>query len=76
MQEDRMTAPLPESRPRGERQRRSGPCLDGFGTCVSIVDLAAAVVAAVVVRQNIDDHIYNTAAAAPAELTGAAIGAR
>lgn len=58
-------------------QRRSGPCIDGFGACVSVVVLVATALAALVVRQNLDDHVYSAAAsAAPAELTGAAVGSR
>ena len=72
-----MAAPLPEFRPLDEASRQSGPRMDGFGTGVSVVILAATALAAVVVRQNIDDHIYNdTAHRAPAELTGAAVGSR
>ena len=69
-----MAAPLPDSSRLGGRR---GPRIDGFGACVSVVVLAAAAVAAVVVRQNLDDHIYHVAAhPAPAELTGAAAGSR
>jgi len=53
--------------------RTRGPCIDGFGTCISAVVLVAAVLAAFVVRQNLDDHGLSVAANTPqVETSGAA----
>ena len=52
---------------------RPGPSIDCFGTSVSVVVLAVATAAVLLVRQNLDDHGYRLAAgAAQAETTGAA----
>jgi hypothetical protein len=53
---------------------RPGPCIDGFGTCVSAVVLLAAAVAVFVVGQNLDHHLYRMAATVGAgETTGVAV---
>lgn len=53
--------------------RPGRPGIDRFGASVSVVVLAAAAAAVLVVRQNLDDHVYRLAAdTAQAETTGAA----
>ena len=54
-----MPTPLPAREAHQHSSRRSSPKMDGFGTWISIVVLVAAVTAAFVMRQNIDDHIYS-----------------
>lgn len=69
-----MTARLPASdltRPHATEARTGSPCIDRFGTCVSIVVLMATATAIFVVRQNLDDHVFNVASAtSQAETTG------
>ena len=58
----------PKTRPRPDQ-----PGIDRFGASVSVVVLAAAAAAVLLVRQNLDDHVYRFAAdTAQVETTGAA----
>lgn len=62
-----------ESRRPAKTRPRPSPSIDRFGTSVSVVVLAAATAAVLLVRQNLDDHVYRLAAVtANAETTGAA----
>lgn len=67
---------LATARAQDHTSRRASPRIDGFGTWISIVVLVAAVTAAFVTRQNIDDHIYSVAGVAQAATTGAAVHGR
>ena len=59
--------------PAKARPRPDRPRIDRFGTSISVVVLAVAAAAVLLVRQNLDDHGYRLAAgAAQAETTGAA----
>ena len=59
--------------PAKTKPRPDQPGIDRFGASVSVVVLAAATAAVLVVRQNLDEHVYGLAAAATqAETTGAA----
>jgi len=70
-----MASLRPEARLAHDRPRAAGPCLDRFGTCVSIVVLMTAATAVFVLRQNLDDHVFRLASgpAAAAVTTGAAV---
>jgi len=69
-----MPTPLRISQAQDRANGRSSPRMDGFGTWISVVVLAASVTAAFVMRQNIDDHIYSVAGnAGHAATTGAAV---
>jgi hypothetical protein len=68
MPEDAMIPPRPSAR-RAARFGAAGPCIDRFGACTSIVVVAAALVAAFIVRQNLHDHVYQLATnAGPAQI--------
>lgn len=65
---------LPPAPPKGHPTE---PCIDRFGACVSAVVLIAALTAILVVRQNLDDHVYGVArTASPGTTTGSAAGSR
>ena len=73
-----MAVPLPDAfRSHPTKPRASEPCLDRFGACVSVAVLIAAVTAILVVRQNLDDHLFGLAGDPhSSETVGAAIGSR
>jgi len=71
-----MPTPLPAREARQRSARRPAPRIDAFGAWISAVVLVAAVTAAFVMRQNIDDHIYSVASAHHAATTGAAVSDR
>jgi hypothetical protein len=69
----RLTVLGSERRWPAETRSRPGPSIDRFGTSVSVVVLAVATAAVLLVRQNLDDHVYRLAdGTAQAETTGAA----
>ena len=71
-----MPTPLPAREVQQHSSRRPSPRIDGFGAWISIVVLVASVTAAFVMRQNIDDHIYNVASVRHAATTGSAVANR
>lgn len=71
-----MPTPLPIREAHQPSSGRTSPRIDGFGALISIVVLVAAVTAAFVMRQNIDDHIYSVAGVRHAATIGAAVADR
>lgn len=71
-----MPTPLPAREVEQHSSGRSSPRIDRFGAWISAVVLVGSVTAAFVMRQNIDDHIYNVANIRHAATTGAALADR
>ena len=67
---------LPTREAQQHSNRRPSPRIDRFGAWISAVVLVGSVTAAFVMRQNIDDHIYNVANARHAATTGSALADR